>query len=99
MQVYLQLPRRNSICGHEVAKYNNNIINSQLYFPANARKKIPDLIEDILTYIIKRSYRLYQAVKVFFCNISNSSPSFFCIAPFCEGIGTGSAYSDNIIVT
>lgn len=29
-------------------KYPDNIINSQLYFPANARKKIPDLIEDIL---------------------------------------------------
>lgn len=28
--------------------YPNNIINSQIYFPANARKSIPYLIEDIL---------------------------------------------------
>lgn len=28
--------------------YPNNIINSQIYFPANARKTIPNLIEDIL---------------------------------------------------
>lgn len=28
--------------------YPENIINSQLYFPANARKTIPNLIEDIL---------------------------------------------------
>lgn len=28
--------------------YPNNIINSQVYFPANARKTIPNIIEDIL---------------------------------------------------
>ena len=28
--------------------YPNNIINSQIYFPTNARKTIPNLIEDIL---------------------------------------------------
>lgn len=28
--------------------YPNNIINSQVYFPANSRKNIPNLIEDIL---------------------------------------------------
>ena len=36
-------------CRHILQKgYPDNIINSQIYFPANARKTIPYLIEDIL---------------------------------------------------